>query len=155
MKLSALRTPVICAMLAAFVLAFSGCAKRPQPAPESVAALLKERPPGPQVAMDYDKVGHPSLTDAERATIQDTLAKVELCQRPLVRYVFGGDDGIEMFFAAPGPSSISHIFGEGNLWYSAEAKGAIVLPPDFGNLDSKQSMAEGVKYDVQRQPCPK
>jgi hypothetical protein len=148
-----LRLGAIGAMVAVFMLAFAGCARRPQPLTESVAAVLKESQSGPHVAMDYDKPGHPSLTESERSTIQYTLAAVEPCQRPLVRYAFGGDTGILMFFDGGGPHGISHIFGQGNLWYSAESGSALVAPPDFGNLDADESMAEGVEYDVQRESC--
>jgi hypothetical protein len=58
-----------------------------------------------------------------------------------------------MFFDGGGPHGISHIFGQGNLWYSAESGSALVAPPDFGNLDADESMAEGVEYDVQRESC--
>jgi hypothetical protein len=152
MKRSALAASVVGAMVGAFMLSLVGCA-RSQPPTESVAALLKESQSGAHVAMDYDKPGHPGLTESDRSTIQYTLAAVEPCQRPLVRYAFGGDGGLLMFFGGGGPHSISHIFGQGNLWYSAESDGAMVAPPDFGNLDGYESMAEGVEYDVQRESC--
>jgi hypothetical protein len=148
-----LRLGAIGAMVAVVMLAFAGCVRRPQPATASVAALLKESQSGPHVAMDYDKPGHPNLTESERATIRYTLRAVEACQRPLVRYAFGGDTGILMFFSGGGPYSISHIFGQGNLWYSAESENAMVAPPDFRDLNGYESMAEGVQYDVQRESC--
>jgi hypothetical protein len=80
-----LRLGAIGAMVAVFMLAFAGCSRRPQPLAESVAAVLKESQSGPHVAMDYEKPGHPSLTESERSTIQYTLGTQQSRAVPWLR----------------------------------------------------------------------
>jgi hypothetical protein len=112
----------------------------------------------PYVALDYDKAGAPALSDGDKATIRSTLAHVKPCQRPLVRYTFPeGSSRMLMFFARPsdGPNAASHVFGRGNVFYIPAYNTAMVPPPDGMAIDGREAMAEGLKWDIDRQPCPR
>jgi hypothetical protein len=77
------------------------------------------------VALDYDKPGHPRLTDASRSKIRFVLRNVRPCQRSSVRYAFPGDpdEPIAVFFAlhdvgAGTGTAFTHVIGEANAYYA-------------------------------------
>jgi hypothetical protein len=107
----------------------------------------------PYVALDYDKAGAPTLSDGDKAAIRSVLARVKPCQRPLVRYAIPeASSRIIMFFAS---NTATHVFGKGNEYYIPAYNMAIVPPPDsMKSIDPRAAIAEGVKWDIDHQPCP-
>jgi len=134
------------------VLCCAGCAKKP---PSSITPQEHTRPSRSFVALDYEKPGHPYLTPDNVRELQDVLLAVKWCQRSLVRYAFpNGNAEIAIFFDPKSLNGMAHIFGQGNFYYLPAEDTVVVPPPDFTNIDSKEAIAEGVKWDIDHQPCP-
>ena len=112
------------------------------------------------VAVDYNVSGqHPPLTPAQLTRIQQILARVKPCQRPLVHYAVypyeGMQAGLVFFFRTPNDDVLdySHVFGDSGRYY---------MPTDglFSGFTDDTSTQEaqakqGIQWDIDRQPCPK
>jgi hypothetical protein len=143
--------PTLVATITATLLV--GCSKMNTSAakvsPTTTVSLELPQPFLGFVALDYDKPGHPLLTDAERATIHDVLAKAKPCQRPLIRYsITGGNPSIAVFFAV-GPHEGAHVFGTNEVYDPTDA---IELPMS-DNQYADQMVNQGAKWDIDHEPC--
>lgn len=111
------------------------------------------------IAIDYNVSGHhPPLTPAQMARIQQILARVKPCQRPLVRYAFvphdraipflvGEEDGLAFFFYTNDEDEageILHVFDTNNIYYRED----VGLIPGMRPYPS-------IQQDIDEQPCPK
>lgn len=106
------------------------------------------------VALDYNELGHhPVLTPEQVARIQQVLARVKPCQRPLVRYAIDRyeKDGIALFFGVY-PNTFMHVFGSPDAYY-LPSMGVFAGPPD--NADIEAQTKQGIQWDIDHQPCPK
>ena len=60
------------------------------------------------MAIDCDKLGHPSLTVAEADQIRAMLARVKPCRRPLLRFGYWGANEVALFFTISPVDSQGH-----------------------------------------------
>lgn len=105
-------------------------------------------------ATTYNTPGHhPPLTPAQVVRIQQVLARVKPCQRPLVRYAIDRyeKDGIALFFGVY-PNTFMHVFGSPDAYYMP-SMGVFAGPPD--NSDIEGQTKQGIQWDIDHQPCPK
>lgn len=103
-------------------------------------------------AADY-KARANLLTASDIALIRAELGKVKLCQRPFVRYAFPDGYGkMVLFFEGP-PDTLAHVFGAGNVYYLPSKNEVLVPPPDATNIDSKQAILLGARWDSQHFHC--
>jgi hypothetical protein len=106
------------------------------------------------VAIDYEKLGHPSLTSAQVNIIHETLERVKPCQRSLVRYAVSSPEAKDLilYFAVP-PSQGAHVFGTAIDVYFPDTGRDI--PMDQTDPGAEQREKQGIQWDIEHQPCPR
>jgi anaerobic selenocysteine-containing dehydrogenase len=100
------------------------------------------------LAEDYRAFHKRTLTRSEVAMIHKTLAQLEPCQRPMLRYTFPADGDVQEFalFLQTPTTAWPHVLWTNNLY----------LHPDTGQVTAAPGPVppwHGLRYDVAHTPC--